>query len=148
MAGISEWEPGATSDKSLCCVSIQNSFPLAGVRVNKGPGHPQACAGFQSQAVLLGTLASLDTFLQSCSGRLPLPLSFFLLRTGLDSKGKPQWGPPLVSGPGLGMRSVSSQHRQGPAVALSPLDYPSSQGPKLAFFFFTFLGLADSNQGL
>lgn len=41
LAGISEWELAATSDKSLSCVSIQNSFPLAGVRVSKqGQGSP------------------------------------------------------------------------------------------------------------
>ena len=53
LAGRSDWEPGATSDKSLACVSIQNSFPLAGVRVNK---QGQGSAGCQGQAVPLGTL--------------------------------------------------------------------------------------------
>lgn len=42
------------------------------------------------------------------------------------------------------MKSVSNQCRQGPALALYPLDYPSSQGSQLAFS--DTLGLADSGQ--
>lgn len=63
LAGISEWEPAETSDKSLSCVSIQNSFPLAGMKFNKqGLGQPQSYVGCQGQAVPLGTLASLGIF--------------------------------------------------------------------------------------
>ena len=133
LAGRSEWEPGTTSDKSLSCVSIQNSFPLAGVRVNKqGQGSPSPVQAARPRECPWGPWVNLGRFWATAEALCPqlCPSPF---KTWPSYKEKPCWGL-LVSGPGLGMKPISSQCRQGSVLVLSLLDDPSSQDPESDFF--------------
>lgn len=146
MAGISEWEPGATSDRSLSCLhpeqltlgrseSQQTSAKAAAALCRlPGPGSTPEDPGKPRY------------IFEQLLGLLPPPLPFFLPRAGLDYKGKPHQGPLLISGPGLGMKPVFSWCRQGVDLALS-LGQPLYPGSNI-WFFLTFVGLADSNPGL
>ena len=134
LAGRSEWEPGTTSDKSLSCVSIQNSFPLAGVRVNKqGQGSPSPVQAARPRECPWGPWVNLGRFWATAEALCPqlCPSPF---KTWPSYKEKPCWGLLLVSGPGLGMKPISSQCRQGSVLVLSLLDDPSSQDPEPDFF--------------
>lgn len=127
LAGRSDWEPGATSDKSLSCVSIQNSFPLAGVRVNKqGQGSPSPVRAARARQCPWGPWASLGRFWATaeapCPQLCPSPFKDLGFDVRESHAGVYLWSPGQAWGRGL---SLADADRAQPLSSLPWMTTPA-----------------------